>query len=156
VDGVVETIGFRSTRVRNLDGHLVTVPNRTIGNATITNVSLRPNIRTLINIGITYSTSAEKVKQALAIVEEVYRKHPMTQDTLISFNKFGDFSLNIFVVHWWKSTVYKDYLAGMQEMNLQLKQRFDESGIEFAFPTQTLYLKQDSDWRLAQEPPGRS
>jgi MscS family membrane protein len=152
VDGVVESIGFRSTRVRNLDGHLVTVPNRTIGNATITNISLRPNIRTLINIGITYSTPAEKVKQALTIVEEVYRSHPMTQDAWISFNKFGDFSLNIFVVHWWKSTVYKDYLAGMQEMNLQLKQRFDDVAIDFAFPTQTLHLKQDSEWRLTQDP----
>ena len=58
----------------------------------------------------------------------------MTEDAWISFNKFGDFALNIFVVHWWKSTVYKDYLAGMQEMNLQLKQRFDEVAIDFAFP----------------------
>jgi MscS family membrane protein len=156
VDGVVESIGFRSTRVRNLDGHLVTVPNRTIGNATITNISLRPNIRTLINIGITYSTSAEKLKQALAIVDEVYRSHPMTQDVWISFNKFADFSLNIFVVHWWKATVYKDYLAGLQEMNLQLKQKFDDAGIDFAFPTQTLHLKQDSEWRLAQEPPSQN
>jgi len=152
VDGVVESIGFRSTRIRNLDGHLVTVPNRTIGNATITNISLRPNIRTLINIGITYSTAAEKVKLALKIVEEVYRSHPMTEDVWISFNKFGDFSLNIFVVHWWKSTVYKDYLGGMQEMNLQLKQRFDEVAIDFAFPTQTVHLKQDSEWRLEREP----
>jgi MscS family membrane protein len=152
VDGVVESIGFRSTRIRNLDGHLVTVPNRTIGNATITNISLRPNIRTLINIGITYSTAAEKVKLALRIVEEVYRSHPMTEDAWISFNKFGDFSLNIFVVHWWKSTVYKDYLAGMQEMNLELKKRFDEVAIDFAFPTQTVHLKQDSEWRLKREP----
>ena len=156
VDGVVESIGFRSTRIRNLDGHLVTVPNRTIGNATITNISLRPNIRTLINIGITYSTAAEKVKLAVKIVEDVYRSHPMTEDAWISFNKFGDFALNIFVVHWWKSTVYKDYLAGMQEMNLQLKQRFDEVAIDFAFPTQTVHLKQDSEWRLKQEPPSQS
>src|ERR671923_162626 len=56
VDGTVETIGFRSTRVRNLDGHLVTIPNKTMGNATLTNISLRPNIKTVMNIGVTYDT----------------------------------------------------------------------------------------------------
>jgi MscS family membrane protein len=151
VDGVVEGIGFRSTQVRNLDGHLVTVPNKAMGNATITNISRRPNIRTLINIGITYDTPTAKVKEALAIVSEVYRSHPMTHDVWISFNRFADFALNIFVVHWWKSTVFKDYLAGFQEMNLELKQKFDEAGIQFAFPTQTVHLKQGSDWRVGPE-----
>ncbi len=148
VDGVVETIGFRSTRVRNLDGHLVSIPNKTVGNAIITNIALRPNIRTLINISVTYDTPVEKMKEALQMLEEIYRSHPMTQDVWISFNKFADSSLNIFVVHWWRSTVYKDYLAGMQELNLTIKERFDAAGIGFAFPTQTLYLKQDSDWAL--------
>jgi MscS family membrane protein len=72
----------------------------------------------------------------------------MTQDVLISFNKFADSSLNILVVHWWKSTNFKEYLAGMQEMNLTIKRRFDADGIGFAFPTQTLYVRQDSLWRL--------
>jgi MscS family membrane protein len=52
VDGVVEQIGFRSTRVRNQDGYLVTIPNKAVGNATITNIALRANIRTLMNIGL--------------------------------------------------------------------------------------------------------
>src|SRR5205814_776703 len=56
IDGVVESIGLRSTRVRNQDGFLVTVPNKTMGNATITNVTRRPNIKTEMNIGITYDT----------------------------------------------------------------------------------------------------
>jgi MscS family membrane protein len=141
VDGVVESIGFRSTRVRNLDGHLVTVPNKTMGSATITNVSLRPNIKTVMNIGVTYDTSTEKVERAVGILNEVCRAHPMTEDVWISFNKFNDASLNLQVVHWWKGTDYKAYLAGVQELNLTIKRRFEESGIEFAFPTQTLYLK---------------
>jgi MscS family membrane protein len=151
IDGVVESIGLRSTRVRNLDGHLITVPNKTMGNATITNVTLRPNIRTLMNISVTYDTPAEKVQRAVDILGEVFRGHPLTQDVWISFNKFADSSLNIFVVHWWKSTVYKDYLAGMQEMNLEIKRRFDQENINFAFPTQTLYVKQDSDFRIMQD-----
>jgi len=148
VDGVVESIGLRSTRIRNLDGHVVTVPNKTLTNATITNITLRPNIRTLMNITITYDTPAEKIQRAVDILYEIYRAHPMTHDVWISFNKFNDASLNIFVVHWWNGTVFKDYLQGMQELNLQIKRRFDEENIEFAFPTQTLYVKQGSDWRL--------
>jgi MscS family membrane protein len=148
VDGTVETIGLRSTRVRNLEGHLITVPNKTMGNATITNITRRPNIKTLINIGLTYSTSAHKVQRALEILREVYHDHPKTFDCLISFNKFADSALNIQVVHWWNSTDYKEYLTGLQQMNLALKERFDKEGIEFAFPTQTLYLKQDSPWRV--------
>jgi MscS family membrane protein len=149
VDGTVETIGFRSTRVRNLDGHLVAIPNKTVANATVVNIAQRPNIRTLINIGITYDTPAEKVQRALELLREVYGSHPMTHDVWISFNKFADFSLNLFVIHWWKTTDFKAYLAGMQEMNLAIKQRFDAERISFAFPTQTLHVKQDSEWRLA-------
>jgi MscS family membrane protein len=156
IDGVVESIGLRSTRVRNLDGHLITVPNKTMGNATITNITLRPNIRTLMNISVTYDTPAEKVQRAVDILGEVFRGHAMTHDVWISFNKFADSSLNIFIVHWWKSTVFKDYLAGMQEMNLEIKRRFDQEKISFAFPTQTLHLKQDSEFRILQEEARRS
>lgn len=148
VDGVVETIGLRSMRVRNLDGHLITVPNKTIANATITNVTRRPNIRTLINLGVTYNTPAARVQRAVELLHQIYRAHPMTQDVWISFNKFADASLNIFVIHWWKGTDYKAYLEGMQQLNLTIKQKFDEEHIEFAFPTQTLYVKQDGDWRI--------
>ena len=102
IDGVVESIGLRSTRVRNLDGFLITVPNKTMGNATITNVSRRPTIKTEINIGLTYDTSLAKMKHALEILDDVYRKHPMTHDLVVGFNKFADSALNISVVHWWK------------------------------------------------------
>jgi MscS family membrane protein len=141
VDGTVETIGLRSTRVRNLDGHLITIPNKTMGNATITNVTRRPNIKTVMNIGITYDTPTDKVKRALQILAEIYKNHPKTFDCLISFNQFADSALNIQVVHWWNSTDYKEYLAGLQQMNLDLKERFDREGIGFAFPSRTLYLK---------------
>ncbi|HWN94620.1 MAG TPA: mechanosensitive ion channel family protein [Methylomirabilota bacterium] len=152
VDGTVESIGFRSTTVRNLNGHLVSVPNKTMGNATITNVSKRPNIKTEMNIGVTYDTPAEKVAQAMQILEEVFKPHPMTADLIISFNKFESSSLNILVVHWWNATDMKAYLAGIQLLNLEVKRRFDAEGISFAFPTQTLYLKQDSAWQLKAPP----
>jgi MscS family membrane protein len=151
IDGPVESIGLRSTRVRNLDGHLVTIPNKTMGNATIINIAARPNIKTVMNIGITYDTPVEKVKLALSIIKEVFGGHPMTGNLVMSFNKFESSSLNILVVHWWKDADFLASLGGLQEMNLALKERFDTEGISFAFPTQTVYMKQDSEWRLKTE-----
>jgi MscS family membrane protein len=152
VDGPVETIGLRSTRIRNLDGHLVTIPNKTMGNATIINIAARPNIKTVMNIGITYDTPVENVKLALQIIKEIFGGHPMTGNLVMSFNKFESSALNILVVHWWKYADFLASLGGLQEMNLALKERFDNEGISFAFPTQTVYMKQDSDWRLKSDP----
>ena len=148
IDGTVEEIGLRSTRVRNLDGHLITVPNKTMGNATITNVSRRPNIKTVMNIGITYDTPAARVQEAIKILNEVYRGHAMTHDLIVGFNNFADSSLNILVVHWWKGLDFKEYIAGLQSLNIEVKRRFDEAGVSFAFPSRTVYLRQDNDWRV--------
>jgi len=143
IDGTVEAIGLRSTRIRNLDGFLVTVPNRTMANASLTNVSHRPSIKTEMNIGVTYDTPAEKVERAMEIIDGVYRPHPKTVDLIVSFNRFEASSLNILVVHWWGATDVKEYLANFRQLNLELKRLFDREGIEFAFPTRTIHLKQD-------------
>jgi MscS family membrane protein len=125
-------VGLRSTRVRNPEGHLVAVPNKTMGNAIITNITQRPNIKTVMNLPLPRATPTDKIKRAVAVLEEIYRGHKMTQDVWISFNQFAGANLNIMVVHWWKGTDYKKYLAGMQEMNLAVKERFDAEGISFA------------------------
>jgi len=131
-EGVVETVGLRSTRVRNPEGHLLAVPNKTMGNVIITNITQRPNIKTVLNFALVRTLPAEKLKRALDILEEIYRRNPMTEDAWISFNQFTGGNLNIQVVHWWKGTDYQKYLAGMQEMNLKLKAQFDAEGIAFA------------------------
>ena len=157
VDGTVESIGLRSTRVQSQDGNHVTIPNKTMGNAVITNVTRRMIIKTEMNFGLTYDTPVAKLKRALQILEEIYRAHPNTSDLTISFNKFADSSLNILVKHRWNAasqndtTDQKAYLAGMQQMNLAIKERFDAEGINFAFPTRTVYVKQDSTWRVGSE-----
>jgi MscS family membrane protein len=148
VNGVVEEIGLRSTRVRNPDGHLITVPNKTMGNATITNITRRPNIKTTLNIGVTYDTPAGKVQKAVNILREIYGGHAMTHDLIVGFNQFGDSALNIQVIHWWKGLDFKEYVAGMQDLNLKVKGRFDEEGIGFAFPSRTVYLRQENEWRV--------
>lgn len=144
VEGNVETIGLRSTRIRNLDGHHVTVPNKLMGNAIITNVTRRPTIKTEMNIGLTYDTPSEKMKRATTLLQEIFRANPKTADLIISFNKFADSSLNILVVHFWSGTNAKEHFAEMQDLNLKIKERFDAEKIEFAFPTQTIHLKNEA------------
>ena len=143
VEGTVELIGLRSTRVRNPSGHLVSIPNKAMGNATVTNVSRRPTIRTEMNLGLTYDTSNAKLREALRLLEEIYRAHPMTHDVWVNFNKFADSALNINILHWWKAQDQREYLAGMQELNLAVKEKLEAAGVEFAFPSQTLYHRRE-------------
>ena len=144
VEGTVESVGLRSTRIRNADGHHVTVPNKLMGNAIITNITRRPSIRTEMNFGLVHDTPTEKVKHATAILQETYHGNPKTSDLLISFNKFTDSTLNILVVHVWDGTDVKEHFAQMQEWNLQIKQRFEAENIMLAFPTRTIHLKSDA------------
>jgi MscS family membrane protein len=153
VEGTVETIGLRSTRIRNPDGHLITVPNKTMGNATIINITRRPSIRTIMDLGLTYDTPALKVRRAVEILKEVYNHHPNTKDLIVSFNQFSPSALNIRVIHWWNGADYKAYMAGLQDLNLAVQERFEAEKIEFAFPTQTVMLKQNSPWTLQNTPP---
>ena len=144
VEGTVVTIGLRSTRIRNADGHHVAIPNKLMGNAIITNITRRPTIRTEMNLGLTCDTPVEKVRRATAILEQIFRANPKTADLLISFNKFTDSALNILVVHVWDGTNAKEHFAQMQEWNLQIKQQFEAEKIEMAYPTRTVHLKSEA------------
>jgi len=143
VEGTVEGIGLRSTRVRNGDGHHVTIPNKLMGNAIITNITRRPTIKSQFNLGLTYDTPAKKIARAVALIEEIFRANPRTADLVISFNKFGDSALNLQVIHQWRGTDDKAHSAEMQALNLQIKERFDAEKIAFAFPTHTVYLRSE-------------
>jgi MscS family membrane protein len=131
-EGKVESVGLRSTRVRNPNGHLVTIPNKTMGTASITNLTNCANTKTTMNLVLAHSTPTAKVERALSLLAEIYRGHPMTLEVFISFNRFAGRHINIMIVHWWKGTEYRQYLAGIQQMNLAVKTRFDAEGISLA------------------------
>lgn len=146
VDGFVEGVGFRSTRVRTLEGHLITVPNGDLANKSITNISRRPHIRRLLNITITYDTPPEKVDRALEIIRELLDNHEGFDEKFpprIFFNEFNADSLNLLVIYWYHPPVFVDYLAFTERFNKAILTRFNEEGIDFAFPSQTLYLAGD-------------
>jgi MscS family membrane protein len=140
-DGTVESVGFRSTKIRTLDGTLVTIPNSKVADSVINNIAKRPTIKNPYNIGITYDTSSEKLEKALEILRDVIGSHPSTEKHWVYFKEFGDFSLNIFVIHWCKYTDYQEFLTATEEINLEVKRQFEKEGIQFAFPSQTLYLE---------------
>jgi MscS family membrane protein len=140
IKGTIEAIGLRSTRVRTLDGTLVSIPNRTMANTVINNVAKRPTIKNEFVIGIVYDTPYEKIVEALKILREILANHPSTANYRAYFKEYGPYSLNIVVTHWCKYTDWEEFLKATEEINLEIKRRFEEAGIEFAFPTQTIQL----------------
>lgn len=151
-DGIVEEIGFRSSRVRTLTGHLVTVPNEKMVTTNIENIGRRPYIRRLTNITITYDTPPEKVEKSVKIIEEILENHEGMHPDFpprVFFNEFNSASLNILVIYWYHPPEYWEFLAFTQKVNMKIMRAFEEEGIEFAFPTQTLYLANDDKRQLA-------
>ena len=141
VEGKIEAIGLRSTRIRTHEGHFVTIPNKTVADSAIINISRRPTIRQLITISLTYDTKADRVQEAVGILREIFQKHPLTHDFIVNWKDYGPHSLDIFVAYWCKSTDNKEFLRALEEINLEIKRRFDAAGLEFAFPTQTIQLQ---------------
>lgn len=147
IDGTVEHVGFRSTRIRTLEGHLLTVPNGELANKSIENVTRRPHIKRMFYIDITYNTSPEKVELALEIIKELLDHHEGMHDDFpprVCFDELAAFSLKIMVIFWYRPADYWALKAFNERLNLELLRRFNAAGIEFAFPTQTLYLNHDA------------
>lgn len=146
--GPVEEVGFRSSRIRTLNGHLVTIPNSIIANTTIENVGQRPFIRRTSNITITYDSGHTKAIKAVDIIKEVLAEVPeVNKDTeklpRVYFSDFNDWSLNIYMSYWVKPPDYWLYHEVNERVNIEIMKRFEQAQIEFAFPSQTLYLKKE-------------
>jgi len=142
-DGPVETVGFRSTRIRTLDGTLVTIPNGELANKMIQNMEKRPHIRRIANLAITYDTPPEKVRRAKEILEEILRNHEGMKPDFpprIFFNEFNESSLNITMLYWYHPADYWKYMEFSERVNMEILTRFNAEGIKFAFPTQTLHV----------------
>ncbi len=146
--GPVEEVGFRSTRIRTLQGHLVTIPNSVITNSCVENIGRRPFIRRTSNITVTYDSGHAKAKRAVEIIKEVLANAPQLntdpeKPPRVYFSDFNDWSLNIYMSYWVKPPDYWLYHQVNEQVNLEIMKRFEAEQIEFAFPTQTLYVKKD-------------
>jgi len=146
--GPVEEVGFRSTRLRTLQGHLVTIPNSVITNSCVANIGRRPFIRRTSNITVTYDSGHTKAKKAVEIIKEVLADIPQLntdpeRPPRVYFSDFNDWSLNIYMSYWVKPPDYWLYHQVNEQVNFEIMKRFEAEQIEFAFPTQTLYVKKD-------------
>ena len=147
-DGMVEEVGFRSTRIRTLQGHQVVVPNSVIANEPIENVGRRPYIKRVLDVTVTYDTPPEKLNRGVEIIREMLaarsESFPADFPPRVYFSDFNADSLNIVVYYWFTPPEWWEYLEFNHSFNMELLERFNAEKIEFAFPTQTLYVKQDS------------
>lgn len=155
-DGTIEGIGFRSTRIRTLDGHQVTIPNGEMANRTILNIGRRPFIRRVLNLSLTYDTPPEKVERARDILSGLLKDHEGLNPEFparVYFSDFAASSLNLMAIYWYHPADYWAYMAFTEKLNLDILRRFNAEGINFAFPSQTLYLAGDPKRPVVLAPP---
>lgn len=138
-EGIVEEVGIRSTRIRTFPGRLITIPNKVFAESAIENVAAEPNRRVILMLGLTYDTSHERIKEALGILAEVHAKFAthLEEKHLELFDSFGDFSLNVKFVYYIKKG--EDIFQTNSSINLEILERFNTAGLDFAFPTQTIH-----------------
>jgi MscS family membrane protein len=158
-DGVVEGIGLRSTKIRLLSGHLSSIPNEDVARADIENIGARPFIRKLFSVTITYDTPPEKIDEAIAILRDIvaldkndpekternWHVNSPEYPPRIYFNDLNADSLNLLVVIWYVPADYWDYLDFCHYLNREIIRRFNQAGINFAFPSHTVYMAGNND-----------
>jgi len=140
-DGSVTEIGLRSTRIKTLEGRIVTIPNSSIANAPIENISSEPSRKVVTNLGLTYDMDQAKVAEAMKIIRKIADDHKeaIEENTSVGFTAFGDFELNILFIYYIREEA--NNLDTKTAINMDILKRFNAAGLEFAFPSQTIYTK---------------
>ena len=144
VNGIVTHIGMRSTRIMTADGSVYTIPNSELTNSPLCNINRRGHIKHVMELGLTYDTSPEQMEKAIeilhGILDHFHGKDAPGQSPHIYFSGFGAYSLNIHIIVWLKTTSFSEEEKLLNELNMAILKQFNEAGLEFAFPTQTLLL----------------
>ncbi len=142
MEGTVEEVGFRSTRIRTFAQTLISVPNSVLMNMSINNYSQMPKRRIKMTVGVTYATSPEQVRQAVTAIKQLLREHPAIDQEffLVNFTDFGASSLDIMVYCFTTSTKWDEYLEAREDISLKIMDILETIGLEIAFPSRTLYM----------------
>lgn len=146
--GTVEHIGLKTTRVRSLTGEQLIFSNRDLLDSRIRNYKRMYERRITFTFGVTYDTTLESLEVIPATLRRIVESQRATRFDRAHFKTYGDFSLVFEVVYYVLTPDYTTYMDIQQAINLELYQEFRARGIEFAFPTQTLYLRPPADSRL--------
>lgn len=142
-EGTVLDIGVRSTRLLNYDRRIITFPNYKVTDATIVNISSEPMRRVVLKLGLTYDTSAEKMTEALELLRSLPARvegvSSNPEDIMANFLDYADSALVITYAYFIEKGNNNQKV--MSDMNLAILSAFNEAGLEFAFPTQTVYMQ---------------
>lgn len=143
VEGTVESIGIRSTRVRTFAKALVAVPNATLANSPITNWSRMTMRRIKMTVGLTYDTSSIQMQNILNEVREMLKDDEDINDTtiMVNFTDFQDSALGIFCYFFTNTTNWQEYLIIRERMNLNIMRIVEKNRASFAFPSQSVYIE---------------
>ncbi len=154
VDGTVEEVGIRSTRVRTFYNSVMTLPNSRLVNATVDNHGARRYRRVKAMLGIQYDTPPEKIEAFCEGIREIIRRHPWTRKDyyMVYLNQFADSSLNILLYAFHEVPDWSTELRERHRLFVDIVRLAQELGVDFAFPTQTLHMASmppGSPWDLA-------
>jgi MscS family membrane protein len=143
VSGTIEEVGLRSTRIRTVAKTLVTIPNKEIVDSTIDNLSKRPMRQCSITIGVTYDATAEKMQELVTDLRKMLEEDDMAEQNgaHVHFTTFGDSSLNVEMLFFIRTTDYPKFLQSRQDINLKIMHVVENLGLDFAFPSTTVYLE---------------
>ena len=143
IDGTIEKVGFRSTRIRTHRNSLMYVPNGKIADAVVDNHGLRKYRRFTTTLTITYDTEPELIQQFVLGLREIVIAHPKTKKDLyhIYFNNLSSYSMDILFYIFFEVPTFKDELEARHEILVQIVKLAKVLGVQFAFPTQTLHLE---------------
>jgi MscS family membrane protein len=145
IEGTVESIGLRSTRIRTLNRTLVTIPNGQFSASNIENLAQRDKFLFRHKFGLRYETTAEQLQQVLKDIRTMLSEYPGVEPAThrTRFVKFGDFSLDIEVFVYLLVPDAAGFLAVQEDLLIRLMGIIEASGTSFAFPSQTMYLTRD-------------
>lgn len=138
--GTVEHIGLKTTRIRSLSGEQLVFANSDLLKSRIKNYKRMYERRVTFMIGVLYQTPYEKVVSIPKILKQIIESKDLVRFDRAHFKEYGNFSLNFEIVYWVKNPDYNKYMDIQQAINFEIFQAFESEGIEFAYPTQTLYL----------------
>lgn len=146
MEGTVEEVGFRSTKIRTFAKTLISVPNNIIANLAIDNYSRMPKRRIRLTVGVSYDATPSQMREAVSRIRALLKTHPaIDQDFfLVNFTDFGASSLDIMVYCFTTTTVWGEYLDAREDVCLKIMDTLEGLGLDIAFPSTTVYLRQDS------------
>ena len=138
--GAVEHIGLKTVRIRSLSGEQLIFANNDLLESRIRNFGRMKERRVVFPLGVTYQTPREKLARIPGIIKAAIQAREKTRFDRSHFKEYGNFSINFETVYYIGSPDFNVYMDTQQAINLQIHEQFEKEGIEFAYPTQTLFL----------------